>query len=88
MGKQPYGQHALSPLQSGMLFHHLAEPGSGVDVEQLVCQVPDPLDPKILGAALGSLLKTHPILKMRFQWGDGGQQAFQEMVEELSLIHI
>jgi hypothetical protein len=32
----------LSPLQQGMLFHHLQEPHAGVDIEQLVVRTYDP----------------------------------------------
>ena len=34
----------LSPLQQGMLFHRLEAGSSGVDVEQCICELREPLD--------------------------------------------
>ena len=33
-------------MQQGMLFHAIGEPGSGVDIEQIVCRLDEQLDTK------------------------------------------
>ena len=42
----------LSPMQQGMLFHHLKEPHSGVDIEQLVVHLPEAIDAPRLESGL------------------------------------
>ncbi len=37
--------YPLSALQHGMLIHALLEPGSGTDIEQLLCELNETLDP-------------------------------------------
>lgn len=36
--------YPLSPMQQGMLFSTLLDPGSGVDIEQLLCELHEALD--------------------------------------------
>ncbi len=73
--------HSLTPLQSGMLFHWLATPSSGVDIEQLVCRSNTLLDCEKLEGTFAKLLEVHPILTTRFHWQDGVSQATQRLVE-------
>ena len=40
--------YPLTALQQGMLVHHLRNPGSGVDVEQLVCTLPEAVDVRLI----------------------------------------
>jgi len=59
---------ALSPMQQGMLFHHLKEPHSGVDIEQLVIHLPEEVDLVRLQAAWQWLVGRHDILRTQFIW--------------------
>jgi len=62
--------YPLSPLQEGMLFHTLAEPASGVFVEQLVApsSTVGELDSRLLERVLGRLVERHPVLRTAFVW--------------------
>ena len=44
-GREIAAAYPLSQLQHGMLYHALAAPGSGVDVEQMVCTLREEIDP-------------------------------------------
>ena len=62
--------YLLTPVQQGMLFHHAHAPHSGVDVQQLVATVDEPVDMAAFRAAWADLAVAHPILRTRFQWED------------------
>lgn len=68
----------LTPLQQGMLYHTLAEPNSGVNIEQVICVLPEPIEPAALRAAWERLLARHPVLRTRFRW-EGVESPLQEM---------
>jgi NRPS condensation-like uncharacterized protein len=72
----------LSPLQQGMLFHHLLEPHSGVDIEQIVVHLPEPIDARHMGAAWQWLVQRHDILRARFAW-DGVDPPHLEILSEV-----
>ena len=74
----------LSPMQQGMLFHHLKEPHSGVDIEQLVLHLPEAVDVLRLETAWRWLVRRHEILRARFVW-EGVDQPRQEIVPEVSV---
>ncbi len=63
----------LSPMQQGMLFHHLKEPHSGVDIQQLVVHLPESVDAPRLEAAWRWLVQRHDVLRARFVWEETGQ---------------
>jgi len=62
------GSYALSSLQQGMLFHRLTYPSSGVDMEQIIGTVDEPLDRKAFELAWNCVLERHPVLRSRFAW--------------------
>ncbi|HVE70084.1 MAG TPA: amino acid adenylation domain-containing protein [Thermoanaerobaculia bacterium] len=70
-------RYALTPTQSGMLFHRLLDPSSGADVQQLVCT---PADLDIIRRAL----LRHDVLRTRFLW-QGLPSPLQETVDEVEL---
>jgi len=74
----------LSPMQHGMLFHHLVEPHSGVDIQQLVVHLQEQVDACRLQAAWQWLVQRHDILRARFVW-QGVHQPRQEVVAEISV---
>ena len=58
----------LSPVQHGMLFHHLSAPHSGVDIEQIVIDYRDALDPAALRKAWETEVQREPVLRSAFLW--------------------
>ena len=62
--------YPLTPTQQGMLFHHLSDPHSGVDIEQIVCSLEEALDVERLQQAWAQVLARHPALRTRFRWED------------------
>jgi amino acid adenylation domain-containing protein/non-ribosomal peptide synthase protein (TIGR01720 family) len=62
--------YPLSPLQEGILFHHLYAPGSGVYLGQLTCELQGDLDREAFAAAWQRVVDRHPILRTSFLWSD------------------
>jgi natural product biosynthesis luciferase-like monooxygenase protein len=58
----------VTPLQYGMLFHSIHSRGSGVDIEQMVGQLDEAVDPEALRRAWGIVAARHGILRTRFAW--------------------
>jgi len=57
-------------LQSGMLFHAVAHPGTGVDIEQISITLDEDLDLDRFRAAWQRVIERHPILQARFSWAE------------------
>src|SRR5437868_2815454 len=73
--------YPLSPLQHGMLFHHVQSgPATGVDVEQLEGRLREPIDAEAWVKAWNTVAARHPILRTRFRW-EGLESPRQEVVE-------
>ena len=60
-------------LQSGMLFHAVAHPGTGVDIEQISITIDEELDVDRFRAAWLAVVERHPILRAHFLWDDRPQ---------------
>jgi len=60
--------YPLSPLQQGMLFHKLAAPASGVDVEQIFCRLREDLDIAALERAWQRVVDRQDVLRTTFHW--------------------
>src|SRR5450631_3669830 len=76
--------YPLSPLQQGMLFHHLEARTRGVDVEQLEVRFNEPIDTNLLADAWAKVAKQNPILRTRFRW-EGLQTPVQEVLHEVAV---
>ncbi|MEE4300807.1 MAG: MupA/Atu3671 family FMN-dependent luciferase-like monooxygenase [Pseudomonadales bacterium] len=74
--------HPLTPIQQGMLFHHLAHPGSGVDIEQIHCTIDGALNPEALQSAWQQVVARHPALRSRFLWEEREEPA-QEFLDDV-----
>ena len=61
-------EYALSPIQEGMLFHHLARDIPGVDIEQIVIGYDEVLDTGLLERAWRLAVERHPALRTSFEW--------------------
>ncbi len=55
-------------MQHGMLFHAIGEPGSGVDIEQIVCRLDERLNTAAMLRAWDLIVARHPILRTAFAW--------------------
>lgn len=60
--------YELSPLQSGMLFHTLYEPGSRLYFEQILVPAEDEIDRGDLERAWTLVIAAHPALRTSFHW--------------------
>lgn len=62
--------YQLSPLQQGMLFHELAEPGSGLYMLHRGYELTGPLSSEIFLEAWQRAVSRHPPLRTSFNWKD------------------
>ncbi len=60
--------YPLSSMQLGMLFNSLSAPHSGVEIEQIICTVREPLNPQAFTQAWESVINRHSVLRTRFVW--------------------
>ncbi|HZG53634.1 MAG TPA: amino acid adenylation domain-containing protein [Pyrinomonadaceae bacterium] len=60
--------YPLSPMQEGMLFHTLLEPGSGIYVAQANCEFAGSLHLASFERAWQRLLERHTVLRTSFVW--------------------
>ena len=58
----------LGPMQAGMLFQALLEPGGGFDIEQLVVHLREPVDLGLLAKAWAEATRRHDSLRLVFRW--------------------
>jgi amino acid adenylation domain-containing protein len=61
-------EFGLSPIQEGMLFHHLSGDAPGVDIEQIVIGYDEPVDAVLLERAWQLTVERHPALRASFEW--------------------
>jgi hypothetical protein len=76
--------YPLSPLQLGMLYHMLAEPGSGVYVQQLVIRLGRPVDSVALLSAWSTIAERNSILRTAFLW-DGLDEPVQVVRQHVDI---
>lgn len=65
--------YGLTPLQHGMLFHALSNPGQGVDIEQVHFRVSEEFDEDRFVSAWESVMARHEILRTSFDWTSGDE---------------
>ena len=58
----------LTPLQEGMLFHHLQDPASDRYFEQLVLEISAEIEPDSFEKAWNIVIETNEILRAVFRW--------------------
>jgi amino acid adenylation domain-containing protein/non-ribosomal peptide synthase protein (TIGR01720 family) len=68
--------YALTPMQQGMLFHAITEPGSGVFVDQIAARLRGPLDVPRFTRAWSDVVRRHAALRTAFLW-DGLDEPLQ-----------
>src|SRR5436305_14797522 len=62
--------YPLSPMQQGMLFHSLYEPGTGVYFFQIGFQIQGRLDVQAFRRAWEEVVRRHSALRTGFLWED------------------
>jgi len=65
--------YPLAPMQAGMLFHSLYRQQPGVDIEQMICTLREPLNIKRFEQAWQQIVQRHSVLRTSFQWRDVDQ---------------
>ena len=76
--------YELSPMQQGMLFHALDEPGSGVDIEQIVCRLDEQLNVAAMLRAWDLIASRHTILRTAFAW-EGTVEPLQQVYDSVQI---
>jgi microcystin synthetase protein McyB len=62
--------YRLTPIQEGMLFHSLSEPGAGVYLEQFTSVLSGEFDKQAFQDAWQRIVRRHSILRTIFLWED------------------
>jgi hypothetical protein len=60
--------YALTPLQEGMLYHYLKEPGSDLYFEQLSLEISGVIDDGLFEQAWNFVIETNEMLRAVFRW--------------------
>jgi hypothetical protein len=76
--------YELSPLQAGMLLHAAAPTEPGLDIEQVIATLYEPLDEGAFLRAWERVLERHAVLRTRFRW-QGVAEPVQEVVERAGI---
>lgn len=76
--------YELSPLQWGMLFHVLSGGDPGVNVQQVLATLREPLDEAHFLRAWQRVLERHPILRSRLRW-EGVAQPMQDVIDQVKI---
>jgi natural product biosynthesis luciferase-like monooxygenase protein len=71
----------LTPMQQGMLYHHLVDESGGLDLLQIVLDLPEPVEPEVLERAWNHVVEAHPALRAAVRV-DGDGRASWEVREE------
>jgi amino acid adenylation domain-containing protein/thioester reductase-like protein len=74
----------LSPLQQGVLFHHLLEPAGGAYVEQLVFTFRGALRTDLFRRAWQAVIDRHPALRASFFW-EGLEKPLQAVHRQVAV---
>lgn len=61
---------SLTAVQQGMLFHQVQAPRSGVDIEQMILSLREPIDATNLRKAWQIVSDLHGVLRTRVHWED------------------
>src|SRR5689334_209603 len=83
MGEPNEHSYPLTLMQQGMLFHALSSPHAGVDIEQLIIELPEIVDAARLHSAWKRVVARHEILRSAFHWD--GAEPMQSVVEKTDI---
>ena len=65
--------YPLTPIQQGILFHTLSEPGSGLYFVQSCCRLSGDIDAEAFKRAWQAVVDHHPVLRTAFIWKRGDE---------------
>ena len=74
--------YPLTPVQQGMLFHWLEGSNVGVDIEQMVGELRETIDPQGLEQAWQLVADRHAILRTGYRWA-GLDEPIQEVANSM-----
>jgi len=77
-------EYPLTALQEGMLFHYLGDPASGVDVEQIVIDMPEEVDASTLEQAWIDVAAAQSMFRTAFVW-QGLGRPMQRVLRDVRL---
>ncbi|SCF07737.1 Phosphopantetheine attachment site [Micromonospora haikouensis] len=83
-GPDPGGEHPLTPLQHGMLYHAVGGSTPGAYLIQVSCRLVGDLDQDTFAAAWRAVFDANPVLRTVIRWRDG-DRASQRVEAELRL---
>src|SRR5690349_7572760 len=84
MSRQSDDAYELSPIQAGMLLHATMRTGGGIDIQQIVAHLDDPVDVDKLIEGWRYATRRHPVLRTSFRWLDC-PQPMQEVQPQVDL---
>ena len=76
--------YPLTPMQQGMLFHSMADPQSGLYIQQMICTLQEELDVSAFQWAWEQVVARHAILRTSFRW-EGLDEPLQDVHVNVSL---
>jgi len=76
--------YALSPMQAGMLFHVVSGVDRGIDLEQVVATLREPLEEAHFVRAWQRVVERHPVLRSRCSW-EGVVDPAQEVLDHVQI---
>src|SRR5688572_3568217 len=77
--------YPLSPMQQGMLYHAL-HGACGVDVQQVIGELPEAIDAAFFEQAWREVVERHPVLRTSFEWKGGAEP--RQIVQPMSRIRV
>ncbi|MET8950235.1 non-ribosomal peptide synthetase [Streptomyces sp. NPDC004393] len=80
------GVHPLSPLQQGLLYHTILDPGTSFYVDQIIQRLEGDLDAHVLERAWQRIVDRHTILRTSFHWEEIDEPA--QVVYAQGVAHI
>ena len=78
--------YSLTPVQQGMVYHALANPNRGIDLEQITFWIPGGLEEVCFNKAWSAMLSRHDILRVAFVWTSGDEP--RQIVTDVSRVPI
>src|SRR5258708_38582857 len=76
--------YKLSPMQAGMLFPAVSGVDRGVDLEQVVATLREPLEEAPFLRAWRRVVERHAVLRSRYRW-EGGAEPVKEGLDRVEI---
>jgi len=76
--------YPLSSMQQGMLLHSLYDRSGGAYIQQMVCELREPISVTLLTRAWLEAVERHAVLRTSFRW-EGLAEPVQEVCREVEL---